>query len=237
MGGINNIAKPHAVPGLTNPRKPGIIMGAHSIQPTPGDDHQASFAALVSNVDSDAAKYIADCRVQTACREIIDDLEAMATDHITLYKSYQKAVEKKSLEPQRVILYRSGVSEGQFKNVLKLGAPLCSFPLSPHLLIVMHWVPYLLALEVPQLKRTTCHIYDIKHLDRHIHLLLIGALGANNLDAKLTIVVVSKWHHIRFFLKNSRDGDRSGNCPAGTVVDTDITHPTEFDFYLQSQPG
>jgi hypothetical protein len=39
------------------------------------------------------------------------------------------------------------------------------------------------------------------------------------------------------FPVDQRDGDRSGNCPAGTVVDTDISHPTEFDFYLQSHAG
>jgi eukaryotic translation initiation factor 2C len=32
-------------------------------------------------------------------------------------------------------------------------------------------------------------------------------------------------------------GDRSGNCPAGTVVDSEISHPVEFDFYLQSHAG
>jgi eukaryotic translation initiation factor 2C len=29
----------------------------------------------------------------------------------------------------------------------------------------------------------------------------------------------------------------SKNAPAGTVIDTDITHPTDFDFYLQSHAG
>ena len=43
--------------------------------------------------------------------------------------------------------------------------------------------------------------------------------------------------HIRLFPADPRDADRSGNCPAGTVVDRDIGHPTEFDFYLQSHAG
>ncbi|PIL23265.1 Argonaute [Ganoderma sinense ZZ0214-1] len=195
LGGINAVAKPREIPALkpTDAWKPTIVMGAHGIGPAPGDDPQAkSFAALVGNVDSETAKYVADYRAKPSRKEIIDDLEAMATSYISLYKNYQKAVEKKSpdADPQRVILYRSGVSEGQFKNVLKL--------------------------EVPQLKR---------------------ALAANNLDAKLTIVIVKRAHHVRFFPQNSQDEDKSGNCPAGTVVDSDITHPTEFDFYLQSQPG
>lgn len=41
----------------------------------------------------------------------------------------------------------------------------------------------------------------------------------------------------RFKPQNDNDGDRSGNAPAGTVVDKDLGHPTEFDFYLQSHGG
>uniref|UniRef100_A0A803QMP0 Piwi domain-containing protein n=1 Tax=Cannabis sativa TaxID=3483 RepID=A0A803QMP0_CANSA len=37
---------------------------------------------------------------------------------------------------------------------------------------------------------------------------------------------------------NNRDSmDRSGNIQPGTVVDTQICHPTEFDFYLNSHAG
>ncbi|KAJ6527862.1 Piwi domain-containing protein [Mycena vulgaris] len=44
---------------------------------------------------------------------------------------------------------------------------------------------------------------------------------------KITLVVVVKRHHFRFF-------DQDRNCVAGTVVDRDVVHPTGFDFYLQS---
>jgi len=33
---------------------------------------------------------------------------------------------------------------------------------------------------------------------------------------------------------DKRDSNRSGNCLPGTVVESTITHPFEFDFYLQS---
>ncbi|KAL5511713.1 hypothetical protein ACEPAH_4931 [Sanghuangporus vaninii] len=55
--------------------------------------------------------------------------------------------------------------------------------------------------------------------------------------AKLTFVVVGKGHHIRFFPKQSRSADKSGNAPAGLLVDQDITAPGIFDFYLQSHAG
>lgn len=54
---------------------------------------------------------------------------------------------------------------------------------------------------------------------------------------KITFVVVQKRHHARFFPSQSNLADRSGNCQPGTVVDTEIVHPFEFDFYLQSHAG
>uniref|UniRef100_A0A8D3DNG3 Argonaute RISC component 1 n=1 Tax=Scophthalmus maximus TaxID=52904 RepID=A0A8D3DNG3_SCOMX len=54
----------------------------------------------------------------------------------------------------------------------------------------------------------------------------------------ITYIVVQKRHHTRLFCadKSERIG-KSGNIPAGTTVDTSITHPFEFDFYLCSHAG
>uniref|UniRef100_A0A0D6QYC9 Uncharacterized protein n=1 Tax=Araucaria cunninghamii TaxID=56994 RepID=A0A0D6QYC9_ARACU len=56
----------------------------------------------------------------------------------------------------------------------------------------------------------------------------------------VTFIVVQKRHHTRLFANNHRDRnmvDRSGNILPGTVVDSKICHPTEFDFYLCSHAG
>ncbi|KAF9179239.1 hypothetical protein BGZ50_007129 [Haplosporangium sp. Z 11] len=53
----------------------------------------------------------------------------------------------------------------------------------------------------------------------------------------ITFVVVQKRHHTRFFPMKREESDRSGNCMAGTLIDTGIVHPFEFDFYLQSHAG
>lgn len=58
--------------GLNNP------LGADVIHPAPGSDGRPSFTALVGNVDSDSAKYIATSRVQASRVEIIEDLKDMA---------------------------------------------------------------------------------------------------------------------------------------------------------------
>ncbi|KAB1212155.1 Protein argonaute 1 [Morella rubra] len=56
----------------------------------------------------------------------------------------------------------------------------------------------------------------------------------------VTFVVVQKRHHTRLFANNHRNRhsvDTSGNILPGTVVDSKICHPTEFDFYLCSHAG
>ncbi|XP_047315184.1 protein argonaute 1-like isoform X2 [Impatiens glandulifera] len=61
-----------------------------------------------------------------------------------------------------------------------------------------------------------------------------------NYQPPVTFVVVQKRHHTRLFANNHRDRnavDRSGNILPGTVVDSKICHPTEFDFYLCSHAG
>ncbi|KAL3618099.1 argonaute 1B [Castilleja foliolosa] len=61
-----------------------------------------------------------------------------------------------------------------------------------------------------------------------------------NYQPTVTFVVVQKRHHTRLFANNHNDKrsvDRSGNILPGTVVDSEICHPTEFDFYLCSHAG
>ena len=55
---------------------------------------------------------------------------------------------------------------------------------------------------------------------------------------KITFVVVQKRHHTRLFCEDKRDASgRAQNVPPGTTVDSGITHPYEFDFYLCSHFG
>ncbi|XP_021941607.1 protein argonaute-2-like [Zootermopsis nevadensis] len=51
---------------------------------------------------------------------------------------------------------------------------------------------------------------------------------------KVTFLVVQKRHHTRFFPSPEDADGRNKNVPPGTVVDREITHPIEVDFYLVS---
>ncbi|GES92065.1 piwi domain-containing protein [Rhizophagus clarus] len=74
--------------------------------------------------------------------------------------------------------------------------------------------------EVEALKRAFNRVY--------------GEKGEKAQKPQLTFIVVQKRHHARFMPVQRGDSDRSGNCKPGTIVDTGIVVPQEFDFYLQS---
>jgi eukaryotic translation initiation factor 2C len=61
---------------------------------------------------------------------------------------------------------------------------------------------------------------------------VMEALEHAKIKASLTFCVVKKRHHARLFPMKAEEADKSGNCIAGTVVDSVITHPTEFDFCM-----
>ncbi|XP_077508028.1 protein argonaute-2-like [Amblyomma americanum] len=57
-------------------------------------------------------------------------------------------------------------------------------------------------------------------------------------EPALTFTVVQKRHHTRFMPTNDRDGvGQCRNVPPGTTVDSVVTHPLDFDFYLCSHFG
>lgn len=59
-----------------------------------------------------------------------------------------------------------------------------------------------------------------------------------NYQPGITYIAVQKTHHTRLFATDPADQvGRAANVPPGTVVDTNITHPTDFDFYLCSHAG
>ena len=47
-------------------------------------------------------------------------------------------------------------------------------------------------------------------------------------------MVAEKRHHIRFFPIGPPAADKNGNPVPGTLVERDVTHPFENDFYLCS---
>jgi eukaryotic translation initiation factor 2C len=183
LGGKNCVLK-ETVPVLENNET--IIFGADITHPSPLDRNQPSVAAMSASMDKYGATHVASIRQQGHRVEHIEHLESMTVE---LLKRYYDA---NGTKPKRIIFYRDGVSEGQFKHVL----------------------------------------------DHEIHALKKAfATLDKDYSPTLTFVIVQKRHHTRFFPLDQRDKDRSQNCKAGTIVEKDICHPREFDFYLQSHAG
>ncbi|XP_042876363.1 protein argonaute-3-like [Penaeus japonicus] len=111
MGGLNSTLgkEAHALI-LTNPV---MIMGADVNHP-PADDRKGtpSLAAVVGSMDRYASSYAVQVRQQFTCKEIINDLQEMTRNLLIAF--YRKTGQK----PQRLIMYRDGVSESQFYTVL-----------------------------------------------------------------------------------------------------------------------
>lgn len=120
LGGINNILENSS---LNDPVKPTIVMGADVMHPAPGAVGRPSFASLVSSVDLTTAKYISCSRLQTGRQEMIDDLEDMVKEVLISYIGYAKTFDQGKKAPARLIFYRDGVSEPQFKHVLEFELP------------------------------------------------------------------------------------------------------------------
>ncbi|KAF4636136.1 hypothetical protein G7Y89_g1931 [Cudoniella acicularis] len=70
---------------------------------------------------------------------------------------------------------------------------------------------------------------------QHMKDALIKAFGEPAKAIRWTVTVCTKRHHVRFFPKEGdAAGDRNGNALPGTLVERDVTHPFEYDFYLSS---
>lgn len=164
-----------------------IIFGADVTHPSPRDENGPSIAAVVASMDSHPNLYSAEVRVQERRKEIIVELKDIVK---TLLKKFKSATRK---QPDKIIFYRDGVGEGQFKDVL------------------LH-----------ELRAIQVACYELHE----------------SYKPAITFIVVQKRHHTRFFAEDPRDQcGKSKNIPPGTVVDTDICHPYEFDWYLCSHAG
>ncbi|KAI6234711.1 Protein argonaute-2 [Aphelenchoides fujianensis] len=111
LGGVNSILLPAVRPRIFN--EPVIFLGADITHPPAGDSRKPSIAAVVGSMDAHPSRYAATVRVQQHRHELISDLSYMVRE--LLVQFYRNT----RFKPTRIIMYRDGVSEGQFLNVLQ----------------------------------------------------------------------------------------------------------------------
>ncbi|KAE9464538.1 hypothetical protein C3L33_03647, partial [Rhododendron williamsianum] len=183
LGG-SNVELAERLPGFPG-EEHVMFIGADVYHPGPGNATCPSFAGVVASTNWPAvSRYVTRICPQEHRNERIVDFGATCLDLVNTYARLNK------VKPKKIVVFRDGVSEGQFDMVLNK------------------------------------ELQDMK-----------SAIYEDDYRPTITLIVARKRHLDRIFVENERDGGRSGNVPPGTVVDTKIVHPFNFDFYLCSQYG
>ncbi|KAF1743845.1 hypothetical protein MXB_589 [Myxobolus squamalis] len=110
-GGINFCASiSQSLKSLINKTIPYMVMGADVTHPLSGsmDETGASLASVVSSLDPDACRYTNQAIVNSRGRDVIDSMDAIIKISLSRYEQQNKQL------PKRIIMFRDGLSEGQF---------------------------------------------------------------------------------------------------------------------------
>lgn len=119
LGGINQMVDNTHL-GIINADKT-MIVGIDVTHPSPGSSSSApSVAGMVASIDRYLGQWPATLRVQTARQENVADLTTMLKSRLQLWKTKGKH----SSYPENILIYRDGVSEGQYSIVLDTELPL-----------------------------------------------------------------------------------------------------------------
>ncbi|KAB8299992.1 hypothetical protein EYC80_000233 [Monilinia laxa] len=99
--------------GIINEGKT-MVVGIDVTHPNPGaKEGTPSVAAMVSSNDKLLGQWSGICRLQSkAGKEMVTDLEMMFTNQLKIW------VKKNKAGPENILVYRDGVSEGQYDTVL-----------------------------------------------------------------------------------------------------------------------
>lgn len=187
LGGANQSLRPTDL-GIINEGKT-MLVGVDVTHPSPGSASNApSIAGMVASVDSTLGQWPAELKIQASRQEMVSDLDGMLKTCLQRWKRTGKEY------PENIIVYRDGVSEGQYDTVLDQ--------------------------ELPLLKKACRKEYPANMTKASL--------------PRISIVIVGKRHHTRFYPAHDSQADRGANTPNGTVVDRGVTEARNWDFYLQA---
>lgn len=119
-GGDNQLIEPSRLHFIS--RGDTMIVGIDVTHPDPTSSNRApSIAAMVASINANLAQWPATSSVQTKRRqEMVDSLKDMLKRHLNLWKTEGKH----TTFPQNILVYRDGVSEGQYQMVKDHELPL-----------------------------------------------------------------------------------------------------------------
>ena len=186
-GGVNQLLPDQNLGFLGQKRT--MVIGIDVTHPAPKSMKETpSIAGVVASVDRSYGQWPGSIRCQKSRQEIVEDLDIMIKERLDLWSQKNKRL------PERLLVYRDGVSEGQYQIVLEK--------------------------ELAQIRKACDELYG------------------DDAQPKITIIVVGKRHHIRFYPTKKEDADMTkwgrGNPKSGTVVDRGVTMERGHDFFLQA---
>ncbi|KAI6175133.1 hypothetical protein M3Y99_01992200 [Aphelenchoides fujianensis] len=157
-----------------------------------GEGAPPSVIGYAANDGGDPTAFTGDYVYQPASRGA--DLESLEKTMADICE--RRLHRNEGQPPERVVIFRNGVSEGDYSQVLRY--------------------------EIPVIRKV---LRD--HFGR---------------DNQLTYVVCTRLHNARFWLKEAtrQQKNSDANVPAGTVIDSQVVHPTVPEYYLatcRSQMG
>ncbi|KAI2775636.1 eukaryotic translation initiation factor 2C 2 [Daldinia loculata] len=189
LGGDNQVITPANL-GIIGENKT-MVVGIDVTHPSPGSSKLApSVAGMVASIDNKLGQWPGMLRIQRGREEMVKDLKDMLKSRLRLWREKGKH----ATLPENILVYRDGVSEGQYQKVLDE--------------------------ELPLLRAACVEAYPPPDQKKGL--------------PRLTVVVVGKRHHTRFYPTKEADADRSGNTKPGTVVDRGVTEARSWDFFLQA---
>jgi len=189
LGGVNQLVDSARL-GIINEDKT-MVVGIDVTHPSPGSASNApSVAAMVASVDRWLAQWPAALRIQESRKEMVTELDLMLKSRLQLWRTQGKH----KVLPDNILIYRDGVSEGQYDTVLQV--------------------------ELPLLRKACSDLYPPQDTKKGL--------------PHITIIIVGKRHHTRFYPTTASDADRSANPKNGTVVDRGVTEASNWDFFMQA---
>lgn len=162
-----------------------MVVGIDVAHPAPKSmEGNPSIAAVVASIDCQYGQWPGSIRCQASRKEMVSALTEMMEERLKLW------IAKNKRGPAKILIYRDGVSEGQYKTVLED--------------------------ELTQIREACKSIYGHRP------------------QPQVSIVVVGKRHHTRFYPTDAGSADNRGNPRNGTVVDRGVVMERGFDFFLQA---
>lgn len=112
LGGINQSLARDRLGPLSDGK--AMLVGMDVTHPSPGSVEGApSIAGVVASIDGHYGQWPASMRAQKSKQEMIAELHAMFKERLTLWEKHNRGA-----LPERIIIYRDGVSEGQYRTLL-----------------------------------------------------------------------------------------------------------------------